>query len=283
MNFLLSVAFWTACYALCGLVGGWFGNRLGILSIAHGAVIGTGAYAFAIASRSGAPGWVSLAAGCLLGAVAGWAVALLSERIIGEEFALASFGIQVLWTSLVRNLPGLTGGPLGIAGIRALTIPGIASAPLSHCLLAAFSAGAFAWLLARVARSPFMVAAAFVKRSRELAVTVGINSSWIRSQAGLAYGLCLGVVGALLASFVTFVGPDDFGTEASVSVLAIAFMMKKEGFCDALRGSVVIVSLPQLLRLAGISAARVGFAEILVSGVIVMASQVGWRGRRVRS
>jgi branched-chain amino acid transport system permease protein len=282
MNFGLAVVFVTMCYALAGLAAGWFRNRLGLLSVAHGAVIGSGAYAFAFASRSGIAGYFSLLAALLVGAIVGWGFAVVSERVIGDEFALASFCLQIVWLSLIRNLTSITGGPLGIGGIRSVSVSGLANEPLSHCLLVTCFGCIVVVARLRIARSPFVAAAAFVRRSRELAVTLGIPSFWIRSQVGLAYGAVLGAVGGLLASFVTYVGPDDFTTSASVSVLAIAFIMKNENLRSAVLGSAVIVGAPQLLRLVGVSAGRVGFGELFLSGVVVMGSQMGQRKSDVR-
>jgi branched-chain amino acid transport system permease protein len=282
MSFALSVLFLTLCFALAGLAAGWFGNRLGLLSVAHGAIIGSGAYAFALSSRSWGASYAGLLAAIIAGSIVGWGVTVLSERVIGEEFALASFGLQVIWTTLVRNLTSVTGGPLGIAAVGSLGVWGMSSGAFSHCLLVACVAAVVVGMRASVARSSFVVAAAFVRRSRELAVTLGVPSLWIRSQVGLIYGACLGAIGCLLASFVTFVGPDDFTTETSVSILAIAFIMMRERFTAALLGAVVIIGVPQILRLLGVAAGRAGFAELFMSGIIVMGSQLLQRRGDVR-
>lgn len=269
MNFALTVTFMVLVYAIGATGAVWLSRYCGLTSIAHAAIIGTGAYSYAIAGTMFSHGssMVSLAISGLLGAF----VVLLSERVVGDDFALATFGIQTIWLSYIKNGGGFTGGALGISNVERLLPQDSLGAPAIHCI----SAGLFLALVLRaislVDRSAFWAGAACVKRSRELARTIGLSSVLIRLQVGAVYGLTLGAMGISMASFLTFIGPDQFTSSLSVAVLAISFIdTGRLRYGGVLLGSLLVAGGPQIIRVFGISSAKAGFYQLLFGGVIVM-------------
>ena len=274
MSFAISIAVLVGAYCLCGFSARWLFDRLGLISVAHAAVAGTGAYTYGLLAGEHS-GWLSLSAACLGGLVAGLLITLLSESVIGDDFALASFGFQIVWLSLIRNSESFTRGALGISGLHSIEVPAVLAVPLAHLLIIALVSLIFVWTCRWISRSPFIVAASIVRRSQELAITIGLSSRSLRIQIGALYGLALGAVGAILASFLSFVGPDQFTADTSVIVLAVSFMaLPNERFVSALRGSAIVIAIPQMLRLVGFSTARAGFAQLFLGGLVVMCSPV---------
>lgn len=274
MSFLLTVLFLCFTYAICGIAARWLSAKLGIDSIAHGVIIGTSAYTYALCGRANISTGGCIISALLIGSFTGWLVILLSERVTGEDFALASFGVQVLWLVTVKNWDSVTGGVLGVPGIRSIPAPWVSNFPLSHAIVALTILLFSGYILHRIDLSAFSGGVALLKRSKELAFTFGVPSLTVRSQVGLAYGLCLSATGVLLASFLTFISPDQFGTNISVSVLAISFLVisGQRRIGSGILGAFWVVGAPQLLRLIGLSSTRVGFAQLFLSGMLVACS-----------
>jgi branched-chain amino acid transport system permease protein len=278
--FLLGVLTLTVIFAAAGLPAAWLQRRLGLLSIAHMAVIGTGAYGYARVAAAAGPSVGVLAAtvcGCLVGAL----TTSLSFRSVGEYFALSSFALQIGWYTLVSNTRALTGGMLGLAGVP--RPPGsemIGSAGATLLLLVIFSS---LWILASklFSRSWIDTGFAVIARSGELGRTLGFPERRLRLGGGLFYGSLMGIVGAATAGFVSFVSPPLFDTGGSVTVLALGFLGQRRLIFTAI-GSVLIVGLPECLRLTGMGSAETAYLRLALAGIAVFLGSFVLTGKAVR-
>ena len=93
-------------------------GHTGLLSMAHAAFQGLGAYVAALLSvHYRAPFLLCLLVGMGVGAACSLLISSASLRLRDDYFAIATFGFQVIVTSIATNWVKLTRGPLGIAGI----------------------------------------------------------------------------------------------------------------------------------------------------------------------
>lgn len=276
MRFAVGVVALVFLYGIFGLGAAWLQKRLHLISVAHAAIVGTGAYVYASLAGDGGNTVSALAVasagGCVLGAV----LTLASERTVGDDFALLSFAAQSAWFGIVSNARHLTRGALGIAGVQPLPNFGLEGAAGS-LLWAGCAVLAVSSVVISERGTLFGPAAEIVARSQELAGTLGLSTISIRAQAGGFYGAVLAFGGGVFAGMVAFVGPDMFRIPMSVGILAMGFLG-----CRALwlvgPGALLIIGAPELLRLIGLSASKGAFVRMILGGLI-LAGSAAWLSR----
>jgi branched-chain amino acid transport system permease protein len=233
-------------------------------------VAGAGGYTFAVLAIAGWPTLVAVGVALGLSALVGSVLLSAQRRVVGPDFALFSFCIQVAWVAAVLGLTDVTGGALGLSGVPALlpfSSRETATAGLALGILMLF------WVAARrEQRSCYRVGAVTVARSSELGATLGLPVGLIRLQAGAFYGAFLGAAGVLLASYLSFVGPSGFDTSMAVLVLGVALLGRRSVAATAL-AALVLVGLPEAFRLfGGVGAARAGYLRLALAGMAVVVA-----------
>src|ERR1017187_1038469 len=153
LHILVLIGIYTALAVSLDLLVG----QMGLLSIAHGAFYGLGAYTSALlAVRLGVPFPMGFLAGMTVAAVASLLISLPSLRLHDDYFVIATFGFQMILVSIFNNWMGLTRGPLGIPGIPQPIIFGwhVTSHLDFLILTAAFAYFAY-FMVYRLTSSPF--------------------------------------------------------------------------------------------------------------------------------
>jgi len=271
MNFALSILLLILVYAACGIAAGTVQRSLGLISIGHASVLGSGAYAYALTTTAGAAPGVGALAALGIGVAAGAALVAFAGRVRGESYALVTFGIQIVWLGMVSNLD-VVGGALGIP-----RIPGPDTLPL--ILMTAVLGLAAAIAYSRLNGTALAAAYAVVGRGMELARAFGIPVIPLLILQGAVYGAILGLSGAVLAAYISFIDPSLFGVGISVSILAIGFFTVARGVVGGVLGAVLLVGLPQLMRLVGLSSSFAGYVQVALSGLALLAVASLWIGR----
>jgi len=274
MNFVLTILTFVFLYFLAGLAGAYTFRRLDAISVAQAAVLGTSAYAFAILQMRGLPTYLSVIGAILTAALVGGMAVGLSERTIGEDYALLTFALQMIWSGIVSNWTNVTRGPLGISGVGLQIRFGSTAPAFVYAAASAILALGILWIAHRGESSLFASGAAVVARSSELASTVGLRPLATRFQVGVASGVVAGLAGLLFALFVTLVHPSLFGIDVSVVILAISFFGLTGKLVKILLGSALLILVPELARFAGLPGARAGYLQLLMAGFTVSVGAV---------
>src|SRR5580692_3792476 len=92
----------------------------GLLSFGQAAFVGLGAYTYGILSVSGVSPAGSALAGVAVPTAAGILIALPAARLKGHYLAIGTLGFGVLIGQGLNNMVGVTRGPMGLLGIRAI-------------------------------------------------------------------------------------------------------------------------------------------------------------------
>jgi branched-chain amino acid transport system permease protein len=269
MNFILTAFVFGCLYSLVGLSGAYIYRRLRLVSVAQAAVLGTSAYVFAIHETRGGLTYLSAILAVVAAAAVGSILVGLSERVVGEDYALLTFAVQMMWSGIVSNWTGLTRGPLGISGLGDRLSLGSINPLYGYAVSSAILASGTFWLARRQEVSLFSNGAAVVARSSELASTVGIPPLFVRLQVGAASGAVAGVAGVFLALFVSFVDPSSYSIETAVVILAISFFGLTGNLGKILLGSALLVLVPEMARFAGMAGARAGYLQLLLAGTAI--------------
>lgn len=269
MSFLLLSLALALIYALAALASKWLIESLRLLSLAHGSVMLLSAYTYSLLCALGFLPVVSAAIGIAvaggLGFVFGWA----SRRVISQDFALFTFAVQmaVIFGALVA--PGPLRGALGMAGIPALPASQWLGRSGAAVVLGVVVLTVAIQLFKRFNRSWFVAACLVVAKSDEMAATFGLNPGLLRGQVGAAYGAVLGISGILMASLISFISPRSFDIGVSISVLSVCLIgMRIKG--GVVVGSLLIIALPEMLRLTDLGAARAGYVQMTIAGTALL-------------
>lgn len=222
----------------------------GMLSLCHAAFYGIGAYVSALLSaRLDAPFVLALLGGVVMSAVCAWLIAVPALRFKGDFFVLITLGFQMIVFAILYNWESVTRGPYGVSGIPRPSALGVeVSRPIGFLLLAAAIALAVCGVLWRVKKSPFGRTLQAIRDDELAAASLGKNLIAYKRTAFVIGGALAALPGALLASFTTYIDPSGFTLEESIFILCILIIGGAGGFLGPILGSVLLVSLPELLR-----------------------------------
>lgn len=280
MSFVSGTIILIAVYFVCGSAASLVEQRLRLISIAHGAMFGTGAYIFAIISTRYGWGHGAVFSAVIISGVVGVGLVLLSDRLMGEDYTLASFAFQIIWFGLMSNAQTLTGGALGIPNISGLVNMRFVDPLMKYLIICIILSAAVFVLMRRISGSYFAVASSIISCSRELAVTLGIPSSTAKVQIGILYGGISGLAGVLLASYIGYIDPTLFATEVSITILATGFFASLGGSLWVLFGAALLVGLPEVMRFVGMSTTQAAYLQMVLSGSAVTLAAIAFLRQR---
>lgn len=183
---------WAIATMSLNLILGYTGQA----SLAHGAFMGVGAYAFGIiAGRVGLNFWLALLVGSLLTALLGFLIGLPSLRTKGPYFAIVTLCFNVIVFKVFENWTWLSGG------YRGQTVP-VPSFLAQRWARYYFVLGILVLMLAvvrAVVKSLLGASLIAVRGNEDLAEAVGINAFRVKLLSLTVSCFIVGVAGALLA------------------------------------------------------------------------------------
>jgi len=152
MEYLLHILILINIYIIIAISLNFIAGYTGLLSLAHAAFYGIGAYATALMwLYLGTGFWLNIWIGILLSAVLGVIIAYPSLRIYDDYFVIATFGFQMIVFSIFNNWVDFTKGPLGIPGIPSPSVFGYQiNSHIGFFLLSFFFVLVVYWLMKRL-------------------------------------------------------------------------------------------------------------------------------------
>jgi branched-chain amino acid transport system permease protein len=271
----------------------------GLFSFGHSALFAIGAYGAAVPyARLGLSPYLGAAAAALLAMLAALVIGIMSLRLRGHYFALATLAFGQVFFVLVTNLTGLTGGSEGLTlpfhpGAANLTFTSIA--PYVYIALALYLATAATAVVLRGRRVGYQMLA--VREDQSAARSLGIPALRVKLFAIAVSGLFAALAGSLYAFYTLFITPQN---TASLDVATQPVVMAVIGGMFAalgpLVGAALILSLNQMIisvvgaEVSGLSGAIYGALLIVViltmpDGLLGMAGRLldgAPGGRRLR-
>ncbi len=219
--------------------------RTGQLSLAHGAFFGLGAYTVGIAYRSAhLPPLAGLAAAAVVGGVVAVALGVVTLRLRGIYFAIATLAFAEVLRTVALQLPDLTGGNVGIS------MPPLFDGDrvLSYYL----AGGVFVLALALsiwVRRSRLRYAVTAIRANENVAAIMGV--SVIRTKVALfaASAVLAALAGAFYMPFISHTDPADaFDISRSVAALVFPIFGGLYTTIGPVVGTILLRSLEVYLR-----------------------------------
>lgn len=253
-------------------------GRAGLMSVAHAAFFGIGAYTSASLSLHTElqfPSIVLLAV--LVAVLASLPITFASLRLQDDYFVIATLAFQMLFVATCNNMIEFTHGPLGISGIPRPSLFGWQlQSPLHFALLSIALAGFSCLVVARITGSPFGRILVAIREDEVLAASKGKNTTSTKRTVFAVAGALAALAGILFAHYTTYISPQAFSVTESIIVISMVLIGGPSSNWGPVFGAVLLVLLPELLRFAGFpNPVAANVRQILYGAVLV--TFVMWR------
>ena len=213
----------------------------GLFNFGQAGFMAVGAYAATIlTTRYSVPFAAALMAAMVVSALTSFVIGYPTLRLKGDYFAIATLGFSEAVRLLVENLEKLTGGSRGIPRIPTLT-------KLPVALVAALVA---LWLEANYVRSRHGRNCVAIREDELAAECIGVNSFRYKQIVFAINAMLAGLAGGLLAHYIGFIQPSMFSIIKSTELIVMVIFGGMHSLTGAVFGTLVLTSLPELLRAA---------------------------------
>jgi branched-chain amino acid transport system permease protein len=267
--YLLHLAVLTLIYATLSTALDLVVGHAGMFSIAQAAFWGLGAYTTGVlAVRTGAPFLVGCVAGVALASIMAIIVSIPALRLSDEFFLIATFGYQSVTFSILNNWTNVTGGPLGIAGPRIFPTGNGRSDLIVTVVLCVLCCA----LLFRVSSSSFGRVLHVIREDPSACAVLGKNPLTFRIKAFVLSACISAMMGALFASYMSYVDPSSFTVSDSILILSMVIIGGAGSTYGPLLGSILLIALGELTRFTGLPGAAAANIRQITYGVLLIAT-----------
>lgn len=245
----------------------------GILSIAHAAFYGVGAYIAALmALKCHSPFLLNLLLGIIGTGILGALIGIPSLRIKDDYFVIATFAFQVIVFSVLNNWVSFTGGPMGLPGIPQPNIFGLKiSSHIEFLILVTLLAALVFWISNRVVKSPFGRVLKAIREDEVFAQSFGKNIFAFKLKVFMISAALAAIAGVMYATYISFIDPTSFTIMESIFIISIVIIGGAGNLWGSVIGAVVLVALPELLRFVGLpNAVAANIRQILYGSLLVI-------------
>ncbi|AWK86154.1 branched-chain amino acid ABC transporter permease [Azospirillum thermophilum] len=267
-NFYLDVAILAGfnaivCVGLNLLIG-----YAGQISLGHAGFFGIGAYASGILVTSyGWPPLAALLAGAAASGLLGFAVAKPILRLKGHYLAMATLGIGIIVSIVLRTETGLTGGPDGMM-VDSFRLFGVElyGEKVWYWVVGVLLV-AVVWLSLNLIDSPVGRALRAVHGSEVAAEVVGVDTARFKVMVFVLSAVFASVAGSLFAHYTGLITPAKADFFKSIELVTMVVFGGMASTFGAVVGAVVLTVLPQALTVFQ------DYSQIVL-GAILMATMV---------
>ena len=273
MEYLLHILILIGIYAILSVSLNLIAGYTGLLSIAHAAFYGVGAYVAALmALNLHSPFLANIICAVILSGLLGALVGIPSLRIRDDYFVIATFAFQVITFSIMNNWVSFTGGPMGLPGIPQPTIFGWQINSHYEFLFLIFLLCIITlWISHKIVTSPFGRVLKSIREDEVFAQAMGKN---VGSYKVLIFVIGAGmasVAGVMYAYYISFIDPTSFTIMESIFIISIVIIGGAGNIWGSVLGAAVLVILPEALRFLGMpSSIAANMRQIIYGALLVI-------------
>jgi branched-chain amino acid transport system permease protein len=250
------------------------GGYAGYVNFGTPAFFGIGAYAATVLFKSlGAPLAVQIAAGALMGGLLGFGVGMLTLRLRGILFAIATVAVVFIMETLMINWR-YVGGATGLQLLRPeVMAPFESYTRMLFAVMAAMAVGAVA--LARYVQVSWIGRGLRALRdSEEAAECAGVPTLKLKLFACTLSGALMGAAGAPMPMYLSFIEPaSSFNLTWSVNALAASMIGGTIHWLGPVIGAVILGTLQQVVTVTISSEVNVLVVGVLLVLFVVAAPE----------
>ena len=228
----------------------------GLITLGHGAFVGVGAFAMgAFLDLVGLPFVPALVATFVLSWVVGWLFGLPALRVKGIYLALLTLGLGVIFPSLAKRFPSITGGVSGRPLETTLEAPEWLGSDHTityryfFCLIVC---GLGFWITRNVLEGRMGRAIQAVRDDETSAATFGVNLVRTKTGAFALSAALAGTAGALQAVLFPFVSHEQYDVFLSFRLYAAAVIGGAAYLIGAVYGVIALIVVPAINNLLGL-------------------------------
>ncbi|MBI2175435.1 MAG: branched-chain amino acid ABC transporter permease [Parcubacteria group bacterium] len=276
MEYVIHLSIVSGIVAILGMSLNLIVGYTGLLSVAHAAFYGIGAYVTAILLAGfGVNFFLALLLGMALAAAVALLIGLVLSRFDDDYYVLASLGLNIIIYSVFLNWNTLTRGPLGIPGISRpeLGIGGYRFGLTSNFsfLVLTLLCAVLVYLAARfITRSSFGRVLMAIREDEQALQVFGYRTVYYKLAIFVIGAVMAAVAGALFASYITFIDPTSFMLRESIFMLSVIILGGLANTNGAVAGAVILVVLPELLRFVGLPSNIAAQMRLLLYGLALV-------------
>lgn len=272
MEYLLHILILMGVYVILSVSLNLIAGYTGLLSIAHAAFYGVGAYVAALmALNLHSPFLVNVICAIVLSGLLGALVGIPSLRIRDDYFVIATFAFQVITFSILNNWASFTGGPMGLPGIPQPTIFGLKiSSHVGFLVLVGIFCVLTLWITQRIVKSPFGRVLKAIREDEVFAQAAGKNVATHKVLVFVIGAGMAAVAGVMYAYYISFIDPTSFTVMESIFIISIVIIGGAGSLWGPIVGAAVLVIMPEFLRFIGLpSSVAANVRQILYGGLLV--------------
>ena len=253
----------------------------GQLAIGWVALLTLGAYTASIlVARFDLSPFIAYAAGGVVGALSGVIVGLPALRLRTFYFAMTTLGFATIVTQVALAWQSVTGGGIGLPG-PALNAP--FDSAWGFYLLCLGLAAIVTWMTANIAASRFGRSLIAIRDAEVAAEATGISKARLLIIVFLFSGFTAGVAGGLFATLQSYITPDAFTFDLSVTFFIAILVGGRGSILGPLLGNILLTLLPEFAAPL-VAWSTFLYAALLLAIVLLMpggiAALIDFRNRK---
>jgi branched-chain amino acid transport system permease protein len=220
----------------------------GQISLGHAGFFGIGAYASAVLTTHFSwPPVAALCAGAAGAALLAAAIAPPIFRLRGHYLAMATLGLGIVISIVLKNEAGYTGGPDGMS-VPAMSFFGweIFGERQWYWLFAGILLFSV-WACQNLIDSPFGRALRALHGSEVASQVVGVDVARYKVTIFVLSAFFASIMGSLTAHYVGFITPDSAEFSHSIELVTMVVVGGMASVYGSVIGAVLLTALPQAL------------------------------------
>jgi len=248
-------------------------GNTGLVTMGQAALYGVGAYVAAIASvRFGFDAPLAMLLAVVGTGIVACGIALTTVTVQGDYLMIVSLGINLIFLDVVIGGVSWSGGYVGMPGIAIPSFGPIhIDSGIGFYYLALFGTAVAIVVAEAVLHSHLGRAMEALRDDSVAATLVGIRTMPIKIGIFALAGAMSGLSGAILAYYLSYVGPSDFTTQGSLVIFEMVIIGGLGSVPGSILGAVLLIGIPELLR--SVEAYSVGIGGVLIVIMMIVRPQ----------
>lgn len=279
MEYLLHILILIGIYIILAVSLDLVAGYTGMLSLAHAAFYGVGAYTAALmALKLGTPFLLNLVCAVAFSSLLGALVGLPSLRIRDDYFVIATFAFQVIAFSVLNNWVSFTSGPMGLPGIPQPVLGIVVNTHWEFLILTGILAGIIVLMCRRIVNAPFGRVLKAIREDEVFTLAAGKDVAAFKVLVFVIGAGMAAVAGVLYAYYISFIDPTSFTVMESIFIISIVIIGGAGSIRGPMLGAAVLVVLPEALRFIGMPSSVAANVRQMLYGGLLIALMI-WRPR----
>ncbi len=249
-NYFVSVMNLVAIYAVLAMGMGLLMGQAGLISLAHPAWFGLGAYISGIlAARGILPAWATPFVSAVGVGIVAYVVGAPVLRLRSYYLACATLALLLITQIAAGQLSDLTGGHEGLLGIPVLTVFGFEFKKDLHFYYLSWALCLICyWFLANLLNSQVGRAIRSFNSSEIASASMGIDIAKYKRHAFVLTAIMAGLAGSVFCFYIRLAIPSSFEFPLLVTLMMMVVIGGIQDLHGALIGSLAVIWLGEFLR-----------------------------------